>query len=122
MKRLAALAFLVAAFLPIAVPAASLSILTPSSATACTSIASTARQLLSIWNASSSAQTATLSVYDEPASPTCASGDLLFSVVLTANQVFNFPVMLDSAGGWLRFGLAYKLSAAATNNVVILYQ
>jgi len=121
-KYFAALVLAFASLLPIAASAAQKLVLTSSSATACTAFANPAKELLAVLNASTSAQTVTLSVYDESGTPTCASADLVYSVVLGASQVVLFPALPDTKSGWLVHGGAYKLSAAATNNIVILYQ
>lgn len=124
MKRYLAVAFaLFFAIAPISARAAQRYIITATSPTACTSIAYPAKQLIGVINASTSAQTATISFYDESgATPSCATGDFIYSVVLGASQVQPFPILPYQFGGWLNYGLAYKLSAAATANIVVLYQ
>jgi hypothetical protein len=120
MKRFASiLASLSLAFAICAQPAAAAQsparlILTSSSATSCSSVALNASSIVGVINAATAAQTVTLSLYDEGLTPTCATGDLVYSVVLSASQVVTFPAFV-----WR--GLAYKLSAAATNNIVVYY-
>jgi hypothetical protein len=123
MKYLAALTMALGVCLsPLVASASTKFVLTSASATACTSIAASAKELLAVVNTSTSAQTATLSFYDEGASPTCASADNIYSVVLSASQVVNFTVLSNEIGGYLAHGLAYSLSVAAANNVVVIYQ
>lgn len=123
MKRLFAFVLTAcAALLPIASSAASYFSITSASPTACTSIATNVGNLIGIWNAASTAQTVTISIYDEGgATPSCSASDLVFSGVLGASQIITFPIQ-EPARNWLRHGLAYSLSAAATNNIVVLYQ
>lgn len=118
MKRLLALVLLAFAFVPVRSDAASYFSITSSSATSCTSITASARSLLSIWNAAAAAQTVTVSIYDEGASPSCASADLIYSGVLGGAQVITFPPF-EQTDNWVKHGLAYTLSAAATNNIIV---
>lgn len=85
--------------------------------TTCTSLTTSAKAIVGIWNAGA-AQTAVLSLYDEAGVPTCAAADLVYSttVPLTAGQVIVFPL----ASQWLKNGLAYNLSVAATGTITIL--
>lgn len=93
-------------------------ILTSSSAQSCTLVSSTAQNVLAIVNTNGSAQSATLSIYDDAGS--CTSADQVFSVVLGASQVVTFPITVPPIN-MFQTGFSYKLSAAAANNIVIYY-
>lgn len=85
----------------------------------CTSVYVYPTHGLQIVNASA-AQTAVLSVYDEPAGATCAAADLVFTVTLTQNQIVTLgPTAMQPGTYPLGFtrGVAYTLSAAATGTI-----
>lgn len=90
--------------------------LNSSSATACTSISTTATQLVTIINAGA-ATTVFPIIYDEGGSPTCAASDTIYgdgaTIVLGAGQILTFKLHLSN-------GLAYKLSGSLTGSVPIL--
>ena len=89
-------------------------VLTPTSPTAITSISTTTRRLCGLYNASGSAQPATLTLYDEGASPTGAVADQIYSVALGASAAVTLGIPLNN-------GLAYTLSAAPAANILIIY-
>lgn len=89
------------------------STLTSSSTQTCTSIEVNPQGYLhKLIDASGAGQSATLTVYDEGASPTCAAADAIYTVVLLTGQAITLDIPLAH-------GLAYKLSAAAVSNIVI---
>jgi hypothetical protein len=83
-------------------------VLTSSSATACTNIeVNTSGTLVEIANSSVNGLTVTVFLYDEGAGPSCANADLMYSAQLAAGQVvlLNIPVGA---------GISYSLSGALT--------
>jgi hypothetical protein len=100
----------------IALPGATAkTILSSSSATACTSLevnATGSGRVLKVMDSSNAGQTVVLTLYDEGTSPTCVTADKIYAVQLLQGQVVTIDVPLAA-------GLAYTLSAAAASNIVI---
>lgn len=85
-------------------------------ATTCTSVvASPLSWGVAITNASSAAQTVTLSLYNEGASPTCAAADLRYAIILGPSQTIVVPLPIAA---WSA-GLAYIFSGAPAARVSI---
>lgn len=80
---------------------------TKATSTVCVSASTGAQTLHRIWAAG--VETATLAIYDEGASPTCAAADLVYNKVPPNGS----PDVLDAP---MSSGIAYKLSAAAAMN------
>jgi hypothetical protein len=99
-------------------------ILTPSSPLVATSIAVALPlgvrgilMLMSIINGSSTAQTASVSLFDEDATTTGLPANLVYGGILGASQVIQF----GPDGIPLRKGLATVISAAINANMVLVY-
>lgn len=91
------------------------SFITSTSAQTCTSLEVNATgygRLVALFDASGSGQTATITLYDEGASPTCAAADAIYAAQVLTAQVITLGIPLTA-------GLAYKLSGAAVSNLVI---
>lgn len=76
-------------------------------ATSCTSGSTSASEVAKVWSAAGS-ETATVSLYNEGSSPTCAAADLIWSGIPSTTPT---PLGIYFSSGW-----AYKLSGTAVNN------
>lgn len=77
-------------------------------ATTCTSISTTAGTLHRVIAAG--AETATLTIYDEGATPSCLTADIVYNKVPPNGTADSLDLPINN-------GMAYKLSAAAATNV-----
>lgn len=89
-----------------------LTILTPTSPIAVTSIKASAGRAVKLVNASTSAQTATISLFNE-STAVGAAATLIYSAILGASQVIALDIFVPS-------GLSYSLSAAPLANIIVV--
>jgi hypothetical protein len=78
------------------------------------SISTSARNLCSVINASTSTQNATISFFDEGASPAGATTDLVYAAQLGPSQIVILNIPLTN-------GLAYSLSGSALANIIVTW-
>jgi hypothetical protein len=90
------------------------SILTTSSPVSITSISTSPGTLVAVINASSTAQPFTISLFDEGASPTGSSSDLMFAPLLGSNQVITLGIPFTN-------GLAYSIAGTPQNNIIVVW-
>jgi len=89
-----------------------LTILTPTSPIAVTSIKASAGRAVKLVNASTSAQTVTISLFNE-STTVGAAATLIYSAILGASQVIALDIIVPN-------GLSYSLSAAPLANIIVV--
>lgn len=89
-----------------------LTILTPTSPTAVTSIKPSAGRAVKLVNASTSAQNVTISLFNE-STTVGAAATLIYSAILGASQVIALDIVVPN-------GLSYSLSAAPLANIIVV--
>jgi len=89
-----------------------LTILTPTSPIAVTSIKASAGRAVKLVNASTSAQNVTISLFNE-STTVGAAATLIYSAILGASQVIALDIVVPN-------GLSYSLSAAPLANIIVV--